>query len=252
VVNAALSLGGLIGVILSGGFVYWEVGRYAAPQVARSRFDERREVFAYTAGLFVGVPLAIPLLFYFSALAVGAWIPSAVVDLALLLAGTEVALFFLLRSRYFGADASRVFYGLGFRAGHSGILTLALIARFLSSVSSVPPDGLALVLAQSVAVVAIEVSTAILALGRRGPLGSVVFGAAAFVLLGFGATAGALIGVLAAAFVVAGAIGVYRRLKPDVLGTVPSIPSARGAAEADPTGGGGRYRRTDREPTERP
>jgi hypothetical protein len=251
VVNAALSLGGLVGVALSAGFVFWEVGRYAAPQVERSRFDERKEIFAYTAGLFVGVPLAVPLLFYFSALSVGAWIPSAVVDLALLIGGSELALVLFLRSDYFGAERARPFYALGFRAGNAGILTLALVAAYLGGPNALTAGGVALVLAQSVAVVALEVATALLALGARRPrLGSVVFGGAGFVLLGFGETAGVSIGIVAAALVVAGTFALYRRLRPSVLDTVPPVRLRESAR----TRGGDRSRfgRTDREPADRP
>jgi hypothetical protein len=58
VVVASLSLGAVAGVLLSAGFIWVEVGRYATPQVPETLFDERREIFAYTAGLFIGVPLA--------------------------------------------------------------------------------------------------------------------------------------------------------------------------------------------------
>jgi hypothetical protein len=49
-VYSPLAVGGFIGVLISGAFVYWEVGRYAAPQVPRSRFNEPRALWAYTAG----------------------------------------------------------------------------------------------------------------------------------------------------------------------------------------------------------
>ena len=64
VASLPLSLGALVGVGLSGGFVWWEVGRFAVPQVPVSLFDERRELIAYTAGLFVGVPLAVAFLLF--------------------------------------------------------------------------------------------------------------------------------------------------------------------------------------------
>ena len=40
--------------LLAGGFVYWQVGRYAAPQVPVTLFDEKREVYAFVIGLFMG------------------------------------------------------------------------------------------------------------------------------------------------------------------------------------------------------
>src|SRR5208283_3550709 len=68
----SLTLGGLVGVALSGGFVYWEVGRYSTPQVPQTLFDERKEVTGYTVGLFVGVPLAVAYILFVDSMANGA------------------------------------------------------------------------------------------------------------------------------------------------------------------------------------
>jgi len=88
VVVASLSIGAVVGVLLSGGLVYYEVGRFATPQVEETRFNERRAIFAYTGGLFVGVPLAIFLLLFLTATGNGAW-PGALLFMALLLATGE-------------------------------------------------------------------------------------------------------------------------------------------------------------------
>ena len=53
-VVASLTLGAVVGVLLSGAFLYWEVGRYAEPQVPVTLFDERKELFAYTTACSSG------------------------------------------------------------------------------------------------------------------------------------------------------------------------------------------------------
>lgn len=231
-VNEALSVGGLAGVLLSGAFMYWQVGRYAAPQVPRTLFDERKEVFAYTAGLFVGVPLALPLLFYLDALGFGA-LPAAAIDLALLVLGTEVAQWALLRTHYFGSGESGPFYALGFRAGISGLFALALVTQSLASAS---PSLLALIVAasQSAALLAVEVASGLLSVpgGRRRPVlgGSPVagglLGTVGLFLIGVGTVispTGAVLGALAAGV---GGAWTYLRTRDSVLGGVrpPKLP----------------------------
>ncbi|MGI0151414.1 MAG: hypothetical protein ACREC5_05710, partial [Thermoplasmata archaeon] len=171
-VDAALSIGGLVGVGLSGGFVYWQIGRYAAPQVPRSLFDERKVFLAYTVGLFAGIPLALFLLFFLDALALGATL-SAILDLVLLVAGSELAQWAVLRSLYFGSGESGAFYALGLRAGISGLLALALVTQYFSA-GTPTAEGILLVIAQSVAVLTVEVAAALLSVrsparsGRTG------------------------------------------------------------------------------------
>jgi hypothetical protein len=104
----SLSIGAAVGVILSAGFVYVEVGRYATPQVPVTLFEERREIFAYTAGLFVGIPFAVVYLLYALAMVNGA-LPGALLFLGLLVGGTELAQWALLRSAYWGRTASSPF-----------------------------------------------------------------------------------------------------------------------------------------------
>ncbi|MGD0251040.1 MAG: hypothetical protein ABSB97_09195, partial [Thermoplasmata archaeon] len=160
-----LSLGALVGVLLSGGFVWWEVGRYATPQVPATLFDERRELFAYTAGLFVGVPLAITFVLFFDSMANGALI-GALLFLGLLVVGAEVAQWALLRTRFWGPGESGPFYALGYRAAIGGIVALALVSQYFS-LSSPTVDGIALVVLESVAVVALEVAGALLSVRAR-------------------------------------------------------------------------------------
>lgn len=232
-----LSLGALVGVLLSGGFVWLEVGRYAAPQVPVSLFDERRELFAYTAGLFVGVPLALVFVLFVDSMA-NAALPGAAAFLALLIGGTELAQRLLLRSRYWGRSESGPFYALGYRASIAGILVLALVTQYFSIADPISATGIALVLVQSVAVLALETSGALLSIGPTptsgrtggGPWSGVLFGAVGFFLLGFGAlagTAGAFGGAIVAGL---GAYLVYRRLRP-TLATIPSPVSPPASPE---------------------
>jgi len=90
VVVASLSIGAVVGVLLSAAFVWVEIGRYATPQVPETLFDERREIFAYTAGLFVGIPFAIIYILYQFSMGNGA-LPGALIFLALLVGGIEIA-----------------------------------------------------------------------------------------------------------------------------------------------------------------
>jgi hypothetical protein len=227
VVVPSLSLGAAVGVILSAGFVYFEVGKYATPQVPATLFDERREIFAYTAGLFVGIPFAVVYVLYLLAMENGA-LPGALLFLALLVGGTEVAQWALLRSGYWGRTASGPFYALGYRAAIGGIISLAIVAQYLGG-TSLSWDGILLVLLQSTAVVALEVTGALLSLppggpeGRTGggPLSGGVFEAVGFFLLGIGSLAGEGGSFGGGALALLGAWFVYRRLRPR-LGRIPA------------------------------
>jgi hypothetical protein len=226
VVVASLSLGALVGIVLSGGFIYWEIGNYATPQVPETLFEERKVVFAYTAGLFVGVPLALPLIFYITAMS-NAALPGAALFLATLVIGTEAAQWALLRTVYFGRSPASPFYALGFRAGIGGILVLALVTQYLSGLS-VTVLGLAVLLLESLAIVLLEVAGTLLSLratpgsGRLGggPLSGALVQAVGFFLVGFGALLGIVYGTAAALIAIFGAYWVYFRLRT-ILRTIP-------------------------------
>ncbi|MCI4370221.1 MAG: hypothetical protein L3J81_02700 [Thermoplasmata archaeon] len=250
-VDVDLTFGAVAGVALSAGFVYWEIGRYAAPQVSESRFDERKEMFAYTAGLFVGIPLAVAFLFFLSA----GTLAAAGIDLFALVAGTELAQWLVLRSIYFGSDGSGAFYALGFRAGIGGILTLAIVAQALGA-ASVTPTSLGVAFVQSGAIVALEVVGALLSLRtslpsggpRGGPLPGGLVSGIGFFLIALGPAFGD-VGALAAAL----AVGVvaalmYRRLARPVLSRIRP-PSAVLRSDDDEAGAEDRrsgFGRTDR------
>jgi hypothetical protein len=249
-----LSLGALVGVLLSGGFVWWEVGRYATPQVPVTLFDERRELFAYTAGLFVGVPLAITFVLYIDSLGNGA-LPGALLFLALLVAGTEIAQWALLRSRFWGPGESGPFYALGYRAAIGGIVALALVSQYFS-VASVAADGIALVVLQSVAVVVLEVAGALLSVRARpgsgrtggGPLSGAIFGAVGFFLIGIGSVAGEAGAFAGAVIALVGGVWVYRRLRP----LLSAIPPPSAGPPAPPRGVPASYGRTHSAPSDAP
>jgi hypothetical protein len=225
VVVAALSFGALVGVLLSGGFIYGEIGRYAAPQVPETLFEERREVFAYTVGLFVGVPLALPLLFFLESMG-NAALPGALLFLAVLVIGTEAAQVLFRRTAYFGRYEATPFYILGYRVGISGILILAIVTSYLDG----PIDALGLTAAilQSFAVLALEAAGALLSIkatpgsGRTGggPLSGGLVGAMGFFLIGFNPLLGGIYGAAAAVIALAGAVWIYSRLRP-ILAAIP-------------------------------
>ncbi len=161
-VIASLTLGAIVGVVLSGAFLYFEVGRYAVPQVPVTLFDERKVLFAYTAGLFVGIPLAIAFILFELSMGNGALL-SALLFLGLLVIGDEVAQWAVLRTRYWGSEPARPFYATGFRAAVGGIISLALVSQYLSN-PTITVDGTALVVLESMAVVALQVAGSFLSL----------------------------------------------------------------------------------------
>ena len=238
-VNGALSIAGFLGVLLSAAFVYFEVGRFATPQVPRTLFDERRELYAYAAGLFVGVPLAVVFLLLQAAV-VNRAIISAIVDIALLAGGSEIAQWAFARSHYFGRSDATPFYALGFRAGAAAILVLAAISSYLSG-PNLSVDGLVLVAAQSFALLAIQATGALLSIPRSsglpgasgGPLSGLLVGSFAFALLSVGQTIGPLGGAAAALLVTAGLVPMYRRLRRAILERARP-PSSPGPSEPGP------------------
>lgn len=229
-VVASLTLGAVVGVVLSGAFLYFEVGRYAEPQVPVTLFDERKELFAYTAGLFVGIPLAIAFVLFLLSMANGALV-SALLFLGLLIVGDELAQWGLLRTRYWGSEAARPFYALGYRAAIGGIISLAIVSQYLSN-PTITVDGTALVVIESLAVVALQVSGSFLSLphptpGERtggGVVAGALFSVVGFFLLGLGYLGGETTGYVGALVALLGATLVYRRLRP-TLANVPA-PSA--------------------------
>jgi len=229
-VIASLTLGAIVGVVFSGAFLYFEVGRFAEPQVPVTRFDERKVLFAYTAGLFVGIPLAIAFILFELSMGNGALL-SALLFLALLVGGDEVAQWGLLRTKYWGSEPARPFYVTGYRAAIGGIISLALVSQYLSN-PTITIDGTALVLLESMAVVSLQVAGSFLSLppsassGRTGGgvLAGALFGSVGFFLLGVGYIGGEATGYAGALVALFGALLVYRRLRP-ILENVPA-PSA--------------------------
>lgn len=229
-VIASLSLGAVVGVLLSGAFLYFEVGRYAEPQVPVTLFDERKVLFGYTAGLFVGIPIAIAFILFQFSMGNGALL-SALLFLALLVIGDEVAQWAILRTKYWGADPARPFYVLSFRAAFGGIISLAIVSQYLAG-PTITIDGTVLVLLESAAVVALQVAGGFLSLpsmspGERvggGVVAGALFSAVGFFLLGVGYIGGEVTGYVGALVALLGAVLVYRRLRPS-LARVPA-PSA--------------------------
>jgi hypothetical protein len=240
-VYSPLAVGGFIGVLISGAFVYWEVGRYATPQVARSRFNEPKALWGYTAGLFVGIPLAILFRLYQVAVGGGSLLFSGLIDIALLVAATEVAQVVLARSRYFGQQEPTPFYALSFRSGIAGILIVSEVAGGLST--GFTWDGLAVLGAQSLALLAIEVTGALQSIPRSpltrqaagGPFPGALVGAVSFLVLALGYGLGTWGEVAAALLVIAGLVPSYRRLRrrtlDQVLDAEGSSPERRDGAE---------------------
>jgi len=238
---------GSLGVLLSGAFVYWEVGRYAAPQVPLTLFDERKELFAYTAGLFGGIVLSIPFGLFLTSLAEGS-LGLALIGLALLVVGMELGQWVLRRSVYFGSTEARPFYAVGFRAGASAILVLTLAAIYLGG-ASVDAPGVAVTLLQSGSIVTLQAAGALLAVrlpaprtgASGGPLSSGLVTGVGFLLLGLGGVYGPLGAGLAAALVLVVSLRIYGRLRGTVLGTVRP-PTTRDGPSPPPSAFG----RTDR------
>jgi hypothetical protein len=242
----SLTVGAFVGILLSGGYLYFEVGRFATPQVPETLFDERREIFAYTAGLFVGVPFAIAYVLYVTSLSNGA-LPGTAISLAALVGGMEVAEWWLARSRYWGRTESFPFYALAFRAAVGGIIGLAAIAQYLGG-ASITASGVALALLQAGAILGLEVTGALLSIRRRpdslrtsgGPLSGAIFGVFGFFLIGVGLLAGTVGAFAGAALALIGSVVVYRGLRP----TLASIPPPTAGPKAPTPLKSGAYGRT--------
>jgi hypothetical protein len=250
-VVASLSLGALVGVVLSGAFLWAEVGRYAAPQVPVTVFDERKVLAAYTVGLFVGVPLAAAYVLLVASVSNGA-LPGTLLFLGGLVGGTEVAQRLAGRSKYWGTTAAVPFYLVSLRAGVGGILALTAVAAYLGSVAVPTALGTGASLLAAGALVALEVAGGLLSFrppgvaGARlgGPWAGAVFGAVAFFLLAVGPTAGVAGTVLAPAVVLGGAAFAYRGRR----GVLAEVPPPTGPAPEPAATGPPSYGRTTPRP----
>jgi len=224
----SLTLGGVVGILLSAGFVWWEIGRYATPQVPVTVFDERKVLAAYTVGLFVGVPLAAAYLLLVTSLT-NAALYGAAVFLGGLVVGTEVAQRWVERSAYWGSTPAAPFYAVSLRAGIGGILAIAAVASYLGTVTTPTVLGTLSTVLTAIALVALEVAGGLLSTRRPSavssrpgsPWAGGLFGAVAFFLLGIGPTAGPLGALAAPVVVLAGALTTYRRGRR-ILAEVPA------------------------------
>jgi hypothetical protein len=208
-------------------------------------------MFAYTAGLFTGIPLAAVLLLLLSAFPQGL-IGLVAIYLALLIGLTELGQWLLLRSIYFGSDGSGPFYAVGFRAGLAGILILAIVAQVLSA-ANLSFTTLAVALVQSTALLALQVTGAIFSLKTRlddgttrgGPAaGAMVTGFGLF-LLTLGPAFGASGAIAAAAIVGVVGLLMYRRLARATLDRVRPVGQAA-LKDDDDAAGRSPFGRTDR------
>ncbi|HTT44545.1 MAG TPA: hypothetical protein VMH38_00820, partial [Thermoplasmata archaeon] len=153
---------------------------------------------------------------------------SALICLALLVAGGEVAQWALLRTRFWGREAARPFYALGYRAAIGGIISLAIVAEYLAN-PTITVDGTTLVVLESVAIVVLEVAAGFLSLPPITPdnrtggswVAGALFSVVGFFLLGIGSAGGETTAYVGALVALLGGVLVYRRLRPQ-LGSVPA------------------------------
>jgi len=256
-VLASLTLGAVVGVLLSAAFLYFEIGRYATPQVPVTLFDERKELFAYTAGLFVGIPLAIAFILFEVAMGAGALL-SALLCLGLLVIGDEVAQWALLRTKFWGREPARPFYALGYRAAIGGIISLAIVADYLSA-PTITIDGTGLVLLESVAIVMLQVAGSFLSLPSTtpservggSPVAGGLFSAIGFFLLGIGFVGGEATAYAGAFVALLVAVLVYRRLRP-ALAHVPAPAAGPPPKPSDKPLAYGRTGGSDKSPPGKP
>lgn len=247
-VAGALWVGGSIGVVLSGAFVYWQIGRFAAPQVPASLFDERKLFIAYTGGLFAGIVLSIPFGLFLTSLAEGSLL-LALVGLGFMIAGLEVAQWAVLRSAYFGHGEAGPFHALGLRAGISAILVLTLVTLYVGG-PGVTAAGVAAVLVESAAIVALVGAGALLSIRIRrvregpsgGPFSSAIVTGTGLFFLGLGGVYGPAYGAGVATVVMLVAVRTYLRLQETVLASV-APPGPPASAEAKGTTAFGRIDR---------
>jgi len=223
VFSFGLEAGGFLGVLLSAGYVYFEIGKFATPQVPTSRFNESKALVAYVVGLFVGIPLALVWIFFEVAVA-GASAVSAIIDVVLLVVGGELAQTALLRTHFFGFTPADPFYALTMRAGIGGLLTVGTIAEYLGG-GTVTPLGIALAVTQSAALVLIQVAAGLRGLlpvptaysVLRQRLASLFLQVVLFLLAASGQYYGTLYGLAGAGLAIGGSSFLYWDARPTVL-----------------------------------
>jgi hypothetical protein len=241
--TVGLEVGGVLGIILSAGFVYFEVGKFAAPQVPTSLFNESKALAAFIVGLFIGVPLAVVWIFFEISLAGGNAI-SALIDVVLLVLGGELAQMAILRTHFFGFTPADPFYALSLRAGMGGLLIVGTVAEYLRG--TVTSLGIAVAMTQSVALLLIQVTAGLRGLlpvptassVLRQRLASIFLQLVLFLLTALGEYYGALYGLIGAALAIAGAAYLYWDARPTVLAP-PRTRSPQKPAPAE----GGRFER---------
>ncbi len=235
----SLTIAAGVGIILTAVYVMWELGHYATPAVTENRFDERREIFAYTAGLFIGIVLVVPFLFYLSFFSAGTLYPT-LVYLVVVVVLTEIAQWAVQRTQYWGHSPSFPFYALGLRAGFAGLIITGLVAQYLQSSVTVP--GATVVGLESLAILWLFVTSALLSLpadptaGRTsgGPVSGGLILAVGLFLVGFNVFAGPLVGGVAAAIALVGALYLYARLRP-MLERIRPLPPGPGSGTKIPS-----------------
>ena len=247
--SAVLFLGVLAGVVASAGFVFVEIGRYAEPQVPRTLFNERKLLFAFTAGLFVGSALLALFVLFATSLAVGGLLGALLLFLGLL-GVLEIAQLLIVRSVYFGSEPAVPFYVLGYRAGAAGLLGIGTVSDYLS-LGAPTVAGVVGSLTVAVAFVLLLAASGIQSTPtgprdarRPGSIGrSLMLEAFGFLLLAIGPLGGDP-GVLVAGVAVStGSAGLYLRRREEVLGSVR--PPPRSDAPGEGVAPGGRFGRRD-------
>jgi hypothetical protein len=233
-----LEIGGILGVILSAGFVYFELGKFATPQVPKTRFDESKAIVAYVVGLFVGIPLALVWIFFEIAVASGGWI-SAIIDVCLLVIGGEIAQTAILRTHFFGFTPADPFYALAARAGIGGLLIVGTVAEYLAGRTTLLGD--ALVVTQSFALLLIPVTGGLRALLPVPTASSVIRQRVSsffllvvlYLLTALGGFYGTAYGIAGAALAIGGSVFLYWDARPTVL----APPRPKAPASTTPSSG---------------
>jgi hypothetical protein len=243
VFSFGLEVGGFLGVVASAGFVYVEVGKFAAPQVPKSLFNESKALAAYIVGLFIGIPLALVWIFFEVSVAGGNAL-SALIDVVLLVLGGELAQMAILRTHFFGYTSSDPFYALSLRAGIGGLLILGTVAEYLTG--PVTAVGITFAVLQSLALLMIQVTAGVRGLlpvptsstVLRQRLASIFLQLVLYVLAVLGEFYGVYYGLAGAGLAIAGASFLYWDARPTVL-----APPRTRAPKTETTAVPGRYDR---------
>ena len=203
------------------------------------------------------MPLAVAFLLFQISMGNGA-VPSALLFLGLLVAGDEVAQWALLRTKFWGREPARPFYALGYRAAIGGIISLAIVADYLSA-PTITIDGTGLVLLESVAIVMLQVAGSFLSLPSTtpservggSPVAGGLFSAIGFFLLGIGFVGGEATAYAGAFVALLVAVLVYRRLRP-ALAHVPAPAAGPPPKPSDKPLAYGRTGGSDKSPPGKP